>query len=456
MDNHSYLFDDPHHHFHNRKLDFLVIAPPKTGSTWLAKNLLHHPRLFIPELKEVKYFNSLFKWLDYGWYSAQFDKAGSRRSGEASPSYATLPQDSIQRLHTLFPDLKLVYLMRDPISRAWSHAKHNHKYREVNFSEIASFADPSMVPEEQWRANFCNEWMLASGDYLGQLRRWLSVFPKNQVFVGFYESIATRPDALLRDIFRFLNVDSELDLSVFPVKERFLQGSTLCLPPALATILGSLLRDRTNELFDYLKNNFNLEPPQEWQTTLQQSSGTERFALEPFQRDCDEEYLAGIAAREETFASAFRFIETYRGFNIVIYRGRMYALPRSLGRNAIFAIDQAKIQQLQNEGSCIVGRTFAEVKERITTKLLEQAQSRIYVLESQILTTHEVISERARQAHAETARVAAELSAVIALLQQPSRLRRFLRPVLGPIRRRLRTLLSLPGRLNASIPANSR
>ena len=44
-----------------------------------------------------------------------------------------------------------------------------------------------------WRTNFTHPWPLASGDYLGQLRRWLSVFPRERFFVGFYEDIAVRP-----------------------------------------------------------------------------------------------------------------------------------------------------------------------------------------------------------------------------------------------------------------------
>ena len=45
---------------------FLVISPSKTGSTWLADNLRCHPQIFVPAVKEVKYFSSLFKWLNLG------------------------------------------------------------------------------------------------------------------------------------------------------------------------------------------------------------------------------------------------------------------------------------------------------------------------------------------------------------------------------------------------------
>ena len=58
--------------------DFLVISPPKTGTTWLAANLRCHPQIFVPDIKEVKYFSSLLKWLDLEWYQSHF-LAGSDR-----------------------------------------------------------------------------------------------------------------------------------------------------------------------------------------------------------------------------------------------------------------------------------------------------------------------------------------------------------------------------------------
>src|SRR5262249_16352453 len=147
------------------------------------------------------YFSSLFKWLDLSWYLDHFGLAASRVKGEASPSYASLPLSRIRLIRRLLPDVKLIFLMREPVARAWSHAKHNFRYGEANFAGPA--ADLANVPGCQWRENFAHEWPLTSGDYLGQLRRWLSVFPREQVYVGFYESIARRPEALLRDLFTF-------------------------------------------------------------------------------------------------------------------------------------------------------------------------------------------------------------------------------------------------------------
>src|SRR5262249_4365375 len=256
----------PRSHLAARRPDFLVVSPPKTRSTSLADTLRHHPQAFVPAVKEVKYFSSFFRSLDLGWYLAQFAPAAGRLKGEASPSYAMLPRERIRLVRALLPRLKLVYLMREPIARAWSHARHNHRYREANFASCRAPLDA--VPDEEWQANFTQDWTLASGDYLGQLRRWLAVFPKEQVFVGFSESIAERPPALLAEVFAFLGLDPGVDLSTFPVTERILAGPPGQLPPSLWRFLHGLLHRRSLELVAFLRGRLGLEPPPAWRATL--------------------------------------------------------------------------------------------------------------------------------------------------------------------------------------------
>src|SRR5258708_40317216 len=91
---------------------FLVISPPKTGSTWLADNLRRHPEVFLPGVKEIKDFSCFHKALDLGWYLNHFAPAAGRLKGEASPCYALLPVEKIQLVRRLMPDGKLIFLMR--------------------------------------------------------------------------------------------------------------------------------------------------------------------------------------------------------------------------------------------------------------------------------------------------------------------------------------------------------
>ena len=366
--------------------DFLIICPPKTGSTWLAANLSCHPEVFIPQVKEVKYFSVYHKWLDLNWYARHFQDGGTRRRGEASPSYSLLPCQQIQLIRLLIPDVKLIFLMRDPVARAWSHAKHNHRYREANFR--AYTGDIETVSDHAWRENFRHPWPLLSGDYLGQLRRWLSVFPREQIFVDLYERIGTDPLGLLSRIFEFVGVSTKVDWSSFRTHEIILPGAAKTISERFKHELRLLLQDRTRELSSFVHEQFGLSVMGDWVGTYGEESGVtcerhygidataggdeqaqargpaisaeyraaertdhcnvqlDRQATTPdgwhgailpvdsspalFAHESDDEYLDTLL--QEIDLNNPKIIEKgYHGYSIVFYRGRFLALADGLG-----------------------------------------------------------------------------------------------------------------------------
>lgn len=355
--------------------DFLVISPPKTGSTWLAANLRAHPKLFVPAVKEVKYFSSFFKALDLNWYLDQFSPGAGRVKGEASPSYALLPVERIRLVRQLLPRVKVIFLMRDPIARAWSHAKHNYRFKEANF--IGRTEELDAVIHHQWQENLSHEWPLACGDYLGQLRRWLAVFPREQLFVGFYEAIVDRPATLLCEIFAFLGVDAGVDLSAFPVHQRLLPGLDRELPAVLERALLRLLHARTVELASFLRENFHLETPPGWRKTLAPPAG-EEAGLEPaavFARQFDDKYLARVLAQEQSFSSARCPVhDGYRGYNLFFRSGRVYALEQGVGAARPEDTDEDELRHHQDAGRCFIGLSVAEVKERVDQRVFDRVQ----------------------------------------------------------------------------------
>ena len=100
---------------------FLGIGAVKAGTTWLYRNLRCHPELYLPHPKEVHYFDQRF---DRGlrFYAGKFEDGRARVRGEITPAYSALPPDRIRFIRSVMPDLKLIFLMRNPVDRAWSHA----------------------------------------------------------------------------------------------------------------------------------------------------------------------------------------------------------------------------------------------------------------------------------------------------------------------------------------------
>jgi hypothetical protein len=371
--------------------DFLIISPPKTGSTWLADNLRQHPQLFVPAIKEVKYFSSFFKALGLGWYLDHFASAQGRVKGEASPSYALLPKGRIRLIRRLMPRVKLVFLMRDPVARAWSHARHSYRFREGGFASVA--AGLGDVPDEAWLESLSSDWSLASGDYLGQLRRWSAVFPREQIYLGFTEWLEERPEALLREVFAFLGVDTGVDLSCFPVRQRVLAGLPGELPPAVGQALRRLLHRRTSELESFLRDEFGLALP--WPRS--DDFRDERPTPPAFARADEDDYLAAVLAEEETFPSARCLVQRdYRGYYVVLAQGRFHALAEALAPLRPGDVDDSVLGAYSQSGEHFVAPSLEGVKERIDRHLDALAETRLRQIASRVAALERGLTEATR------------------------------------------------------------
>jgi len=373
--------------------DFLIISPPKTGSTWLAANLRCHPRIFIPAIKELKYFSTYYRWLDLNWYARHFQPAGDRLKGEASPSYSVLPRRMIQSLRELIPEVKLIFLMRDPVARAWSHARHNWHHREANFRRRVGTFDT--VADEEWRENFRHPWPLASGDYLGQLRRWLSVFPRRQIFVEFFERIQTDPVGLLTGIMEFLGVAPPEDWSPYPTRETILPGAAKTMSNGLRDDLRLLLEERTRELGAILKEKFGLCIGDKWVETLTANGrpadgDTSHMAPTNFFADDLENARLETLLLENDSAGPRVMEKEYHGYKIVLHRGRFIALALTLGEVDVANLDEAEGAA---RGDILVTDSLEGAKEAVLHRVIRDLRRELASMQA----GHEKLSNQLRE-----------------------------------------------------------
>src|SRR5438067_2015926 len=129
--------------------NFLVIAPPKTATTWLYEVLSTDRRFFLPE-KECRYFSHFWREYPLSSYYAQFQNPfGALWRGEASPSYFILTSSVIATIRDEIPYAKLIVLLRDPGERLWSHARHSFMYKEGWFRSSTAWRIDE-VSEAEW------------------------------------------------------------------------------------------------------------------------------------------------------------------------------------------------------------------------------------------------------------------------------------------------------------------
>jgi sulfotransferase family protein len=179
--------------------NFLIIGAAKAGTTSLYDWLRQHPDVFMPSLKEPKFFaydpartDIQFPVRTLADYAALFEGATERAIGEASPNYLG-SSPAMHRIHATLPGVRLIAALRDPADRAFSVYQMNLRNRGRNRATPFAEALRDDVNLRQGYARY--------------LERWFALFDRAQVRIVLFEEIAQAPLATVQGLFGFLGVD---------------------------------------------------------------------------------------------------------------------------------------------------------------------------------------------------------------------------------------------------------
>ena len=220
--------------------DFIGIGAPQGGTTWLYENLRHHPELFLSEKKEIRYFSIKFHESLRFSYARNFKAGGRKKKGEITPEYSILPLERIRFIRQILPDVRLIFIMRNPVDRVWSAARRvlsrlpDRKFEEITEEELQIY----------FKLPHCRNLT----DYTTIFDRWLSVFPAGQLHVAFFDEIAQQPRELLRKIFLHVGVSENVDWSTFPCEKVVNKNPDAEMPPSARRFLQEMYRDQINAL----------------------------------------------------------------------------------------------------------------------------------------------------------------------------------------------------------------
>ena len=215
------------------KPDFLIIGTQRGGTTTLHSLLSAHPDIFMPEEKEVHYFDLNYE-KGIEWYTAKFpDQPGDTKgiSGEASPYYLFHPHVPARVAKDL-PEVKLIVLLRDPVDRAYSNymleRKRNAESLDTFSQAVAMESMRTKGDEEKMKLDpyhdgndFQRYSYMKRGLYGQQLQRWLTYFPKDRFLLLKSEEFYADPKKILTRIYDFLNIEE-----VYPKEFRILNKMT--------------------------------------------------------------------------------------------------------------------------------------------------------------------------------------------------------------------------------------
>ena len=279
--------------------NFLGIGAPRSGTTWLYNMLKQHPQVWMPPIKELHYFDSIdsstrfadvhrFSWRirkqfarraghyaarplgsvasrwqhkvdispgfdrryftpggSISWYRSLFDPAANncRRVGEITPGYIVLSRSMIQRIRTETRVERVILLLRDPIEATWSGFGRMSMKGQTSISEndtaalLKGLSNPATLQRRLYAQNLGN---------------WLSVFPREQVFIGFYEELSDAPGDLISRVSSFLDIEEPPSHVLRNAGQRIhsSRASRGAIPPAVESMLAKQVLDDLSHLVE--------------------------------------------------------------------------------------------------------------------------------------------------------------------------------------------------------------
>jgi len=234
--------------------NFLVIGAPRSGTTWIEKNLRAHPDVFMPSRKELHFFDrdyarglTYYEDLFSGW-------SGQAAVGEASPSYLAGRDDAVdiaRRIAENLPGVRLIASLRNPIDRVYSRFLN----AKAKFDENAALSLEDKLRE---KPEFLRE-----GIYADHLQRYYEVFPREQVLVLLYDDLIANGHAFMKRVYTFLSVDANFTTGLEEVRVNAAAGKRNLARSKSLWLLGRAIgRLGARRLADRLRTANSRELPQ--------------------------------------------------------------------------------------------------------------------------------------------------------------------------------------------------
>jgi len=226
--------------------DFLCVGMQKAGTGWAFDQLQYHPDFWMPPVKEIHYLDRdapklgtarkvlermrrvrkknrpppghrrawderdveflteavsmSGKPLDLDAYASLFRFKGGLLAGDVTPGYSSLKDEIIAQIGRRFPDLKVFFLVRDPVSRLWSQvcmADRRERFNRALLTDHVKFREYLETHAAFQKVGFPAR----------VAERWEKNAPQVQFRHFFFDDIVAKPDDVRREIILFLGAD---------------------------------------------------------------------------------------------------------------------------------------------------------------------------------------------------------------------------------------------------------
>lgn len=191
--------------------NFICPGAQKSGTTTFYHILKNHPEIFLPEKKEIHYFDNNVNYCKgLGWYLEYFAIVNNRKIiGEITPDYIVYDYVADRINETLGQNIKIIILLRNPVDRAYS--QYNH-HRQLGLETNKNFATAIQNEKIIENINIRNTWYdppyyLSKGLYYQKVKKYYDLFGRENVHIAIFEELFIQKNTNeFKKIFEFLNI----------------------------------------------------------------------------------------------------------------------------------------------------------------------------------------------------------------------------------------------------------
>jgi hypothetical protein len=207
---------------------FFIAGVEKCGTSSLFNYLLQHKSIIPPQRKDTYFFsnNNRYKKGE-GFYRAFFAHKYYQKLAELRRGNKTITFDSTaiyfdypqvpKRIHDMFPETKIILMLREPVSRAWSNYNMAVKFG----FETLPFENAIEMEEERVKwfessvynqgHNFAFQRIIykARSEYMNHIPTWKNIFGSN-LYIEFAENLLARPQETFNGVLDFLGLKHQI------------------------------------------------------------------------------------------------------------------------------------------------------------------------------------------------------------------------------------------------------
>jgi len=265
--------------------DFICIGMLKAGTAWLYDQLRHHPDFWMPPVKELRYLNAPIPSMenakehlsrlghrtnrsmrsrragdlaflqaaselsgqprDISKYADLFRIKGWQISGDITPGYSRLEPSMIAEVARNLPETRIILIVREPVSRAWSYLSMLAREEKFNTRLLDE--------PDRFRSYFATSRTLDGSFQTRIIARWKEFASAVRFQIFFFDDIETQPEQIRRDILLFLGADpGKKSGDLAPNFNRKANTEKLPLTEPIRAILLEFLADEIRACADLL------------------------------------------------------------------------------------------------------------------------------------------------------------------------------------------------------------